>query len=98
MRKLLCVSGVMVLLVFSSVVRSQQQGGVAPGPAGQVGYILLPSPTVPDVLADSQPIPRLSDGKVGLTGPWVGGGSNVDIEFEGGMKLGERVSDVVAAY
>jgi hypothetical protein len=35
---------------------------------------------------------------VGLTGPWVGGGSNVDIEFEGGMKLGERVSDVVAAY
>jgi hypothetical protein len=59
MRKLLCVSGVMVLLVFSSVVRSQQQGGVAPGPAGQVGYILLPSPTVPDVLADSQPIPRL---------------------------------------
>ena len=89
MKKLLCVSIALLMLALSSALQSQQQGGVAPGPAGQVGYIFLPSPTVPDAQANSQPIPRLPDGKVDLTGPWVGGGSNVDIELEGGFKPGE---------
>ena len=63
---------------------------MAPGPAaGEVDYIFLPTPTVSDADAGSQPIPRLPDGKVDLTGPWVGGGSNVDIELEGGLKPGE---------
>jgi hypothetical protein len=31
----------------------------------------------------------LPDGTADLTGPWVGGGSNTDIEFEGGLKPGE---------
>jgi hypothetical protein len=44
---------------------------------------------VPDSDADSQPIPRLPNGTVDITGPWVGGGSNVDIELEGGFKPGE---------
>src|SRR5437763_3807368 len=35
------------------------------------------------------PVPRLPDGHVDLTGPWVGGGSNADIEKEGGRKPGE---------
>jgi len=69
MKKLLCVTMTLLLLALTSAVQSQQQGGVAPGPAGQVGYIFLPSPTVPDAQADSQPIPRLPDGKVDLTGP-----------------------------
>ncbi|MSO81870.1 MAG: hypothetical protein EXQ53_01040 [Acidobacteria bacterium] len=77
------------MLALSAVAQSQQAGGVAPGPAGQVGYIFLPTPTVPESLADSQPIPRLPDGKVDLTGPWVGGGSNTDIELEGRLKPGE---------
>ncbi len=47
------------------------------------------SPTVPDSQATSQPIPRLPDGHVDLTGPWVGGGSNEDIERDGGLKPGE---------
>ena len=47
------------------------------------------SPVVPDNLVTSQPIPRLPDGKVDLTGPWVGGGSNGDIERDGGLKAGE---------
>ena len=47
------------------------------------------SPVVPDNLVTSQPIPRLPDGKVDLTGPWVGGGSNGDIERDGGLKPGE---------
>jgi hypothetical protein len=89
MRKLLCLSTTVLALAVSPPVQSQQQGGVAPGPAGQVDYIFLPSPVVPDSLADSQPIPRLLDGTVDLTGPWVGGGSNTDIEFEGGLKPGE---------
>jgi hypothetical protein len=44
---------------------------------------------VPDAEAASRPIPRLPDGTVDLTGPWVGGGSNVDIELEGGLKPGD---------
>ena len=37
----------------------------------------------------ASPIPRLPDGHVDLTGPWVGGGSNGDIERDGGLKPGE---------
>ena len=47
------------------------------------------SPIVPDSEVSSQPIPRLPDGKVDITGPWVGGGSNGDIERDGGLKPGE---------
>jgi hypothetical protein len=46
------------------------------------------SPTVPDSEAGG-PVPRLPDGKPDLTGPWVGGGSNADIERDGGLKPGE---------
>ena len=88
MKELLCFSA--IVLALSTSVRSQQVGGVAPGPAaGEVDYIFLPTPTVPDSEATSRPVPRLPDGAVDLTGPWVGGGSNVDIELEGGLKPGE---------
>ena len=56
---------------------------------GGVRYINPGSPTVPDSEVNSQPIPRLPDGHVDLTGPWVGGGSNGDIERDGGLKPGE---------
>ena len=46
------------------------------------------TPLVPDALV-SGPVPRLPDGKPDLTGPWLGGGSNADIEREGGLKPGE---------
>jgi hypothetical protein len=36
-----------------------------------------------------KPVPRLPDGTIDLTGPWVGGGSNADIERDGGLKPGE---------
>jgi hypothetical protein len=87
MKKLLALF--IAILALSLPAESQQVGGVAPGPVGQVGYIFLPTPTVSDEEATSQPIPRLPDGTVDLTGPWVGGGSNVDIELEGGFKPGE---------
>jgi hypothetical protein len=34
-------------------------------------------------------VPRLHDGRPDLSGPWVGGGSNSDIETNGGLKPGE---------
>jgi hypothetical protein len=37
----------------------------------------------------AKPVPRLPDGRVDLTGPWLGGGSNADIERDGGLKPGE---------
>ena len=46
------------------------------------------SPTVADADAGG-PVPRLPDGRPDLTGPWVGGGSNADIERDGGLKPGE---------
>jgi hypothetical protein len=60
------------------------------GPGDRVQQIQVGgSPTVPDAEVNSQPIPKLPDGKVDLTGPWVGGGSNADIERDGGLKPGE---------
>jgi len=35
------------------------------------------------------PVPRMPDGHPDLSGPWVGGGSNSDIEKDGGLKPGE---------
>ena len=57
---------------------------------GNVGQIQVGgSPTVPDNLVTSQPIPRLPDGTIDLTGPWVRGGTNNDMSREGGLKPGE---------
>jgi hypothetical protein len=79
------VIGVFITIAVLSVAFLAQlhaQGGVQ---QIQVGG----SPTVPDNMVTSQPIPRLPDGKVDLTGPWVGGGSNGNIERDGGLKAGE---------
>jgi len=56
---------------------------------GGVGFINPGSPLLPESEANSRPIPRLPDGKVDLTGPWVGGGAIADIELNGGLKPGE---------
>jgi hypothetical protein len=70
------------VLSLGLLAQLQAQGGVQ---QIQVGG----SPTVPDNLVTSQPIPRLPDGTVDITGPWVGGGSNGNIERDGGLKPGE---------
>jgi hypothetical protein len=55
----------------------------------QVGQIQVGgSPTLSEAESVG-PVPRLPDGKPDLTGPWVGGGSNADIERDGGLKPGE---------
>src|ERR1051325_1151660 len=53
--------------------------------AGGIRYLNPGSPTIADADIDKYPVPRMPDGHPDLTGPWVGGGSNGDIEREGGL-------------
>jgi len=46
------------------------------------------TPTAPPEIANAA-VPRMPDGKPDLHGPWVGGGSNSDIEMMGGLKKDE---------
>ncbi len=79
----------LTMVVCGGLALAAQTSQGLPGPTGNVGYIFVGSPVVPESEANSRPIPRLPDGKIDLTGPWVGGGSNDDIEKEGGLKPGE---------
>ena len=45
------------------------------------------TPLAPPEIA-SGPVPRLHDGRPDLSGPWVGGGSNNDLEADAGLKPG----------
>src|SRR6266850_7076182 len=78
-----------VLLLAASGVYAQS-GIPQPGePQGGVQQVQTGgSPLVTGREAEG-PVPRLADGRVDLTGPWVGGGSNADIEKDGGLKPGE---------
>ena len=63
-------------------------GYVRPLAQERVEFIVPGTPRIS--AADAiKPVPRLPDGKVDLTGPWVGGGSNVDIERDGGLMPGQ---------
>ena len=53
----------------------------------QVTFILPRTPMAANSDA-VKPVPRLPDGRVDLTGPWVGGGPIADIEREGGLHAG----------
>jgi hypothetical protein len=89
--KALLVVSLMAVGITAAVL-SAQGGGAQSGSVtqeGGVGYINPGSPTVSEADATKFPIPRLPDGKVDITGPWVGGGSNADIERDGGLKPGE---------
>jgi len=56
---------------------------------GGVVFINPGTPVLRDNEINAQPVPRLPDGHVDLTGPWVGGGAIADIERDGGLKPGE---------
>ena len=65
----------------------------APGPRQPPPGLFTPlagefTPVAPGDVA-MRPVPRLHDGTPDISGPWVGGGSNDDIEKEGGLKPGE---------
>ena len=82
MKAPLVVSGTVVGLTLSLLlVQPHAQQQVQSVPAGG-------TPLVPNNLVNG-PVPRLPDGHPDLTGPWLGGGSNADIEREGGLKPGE---------
>jgi hypothetical protein len=82
-RKFVVVSGTAFVLMLSAwaTMPAQGQGGV-----GQISVGGTPRISAADA---ARPVPRLPDGTVDLTGPWVGGGSNGDIERDGGLKPGE---------
>jgi hypothetical protein len=78
------------LFVVSAAVAGLTVGWFGILQAQQVGQIPVGgSPVVPDSEVNSRPIPRLPDGTIDITGPWVGGGSNGNIERDGGLKPGE---------
>ena len=97
MTKLLVISGAAVVLMLSFMElraqqaqggRGQAQGGGATttAPAGNRSREWMTGDIV------NSPAPRLPDGRPDLTGPWEGGGSDADIEREGGLKPGELIS------
>ncbi|MBI4888857.1 MAG: hypothetical protein HY824_17290 [Acidobacteria bacterium] len=72
-----------LLMPLGAQPQAPQDDRVRSIPAGRPG----PIATDPKII--NLPAPRLADGRPDLTGPWVGGGSDADIEREGGLKPGE---------
>ena len=72
---------------FASAVQAQNPNSITT--ENGVSFINPGSPVLPESEFNSRPIPRLPDGTVDLTGPWVGGGAVADIEANGGLKPGE---------
>jgi len=88
--KILCVSATLWLVgpdLTFDFLRAQQNNSITV--ENGVAFINPGSPVLPESEFNSKPIPRLPDGKVDLTGPWVGGGAVADIEANGGLKPGE---------
>jgi hypothetical protein len=86
----LAVVVIVVAVVAAGGDRPRAQGA----PAGQtieggVAFINPGTPLVPLADANRRPVPRLPDGTVDLTGPWVGGGAIADIERDGGLQPGQ---------
>jgi hypothetical protein len=77
------ILGLALPLVAQQQPQPQQEERVRQIQSGRPG----PIETDPAVI--NGPVPRMPDGKPDLTGPWVGGGSDADIEREGGLKPGE---------
>ena len=95
MRKLLAVvvtlGGLTLPLLAQTTAPEPVEGvgsgaRVSPNRVGKLGTEWVP--IAPAAIA-AGPVPRLHDGKPDLSGPWVGGGSNSDIEANGGLKPGE---------
>ena len=77
-----------VMLAAYAFPGAQAAAPQTAAPQERVTYII---PGTPRISAEDakKPVPRLPDGTIDLTGPWVGGGSNQDIERDGGLKPGE---------
>ncbi len=89
MRKLLVVSigiaGLTLSLIAQAQAPAEEQ---APERRGNPGLFGEFTPRVSEEIGNG-PVPRLHDGKPDLSGPWVGGGSNNNMEADAGMEPGE---------
>ena len=81
MKRILVVSATIATLTLLLSWRTDAQQRISSIPAGG-------TPLVADKDVNG-PVPRLPDGRPDLSGPWLGAGSNADIEREGGLKPGE---------
>ena len=88
MKHLLVVSIALATLALPLWVHLQAQQNNSVTVENGVAFINPGSPVLPESEFNSKPIPRLPDGKVDLTGPWVGGGAVADIEANGGRNVG----------
>jgi hypothetical protein len=84
-KRIVIISGTLLSLALPLIAQQQaaEEERVRQIPSGR------PGPTATDPALINAAVPRLHDGKPDLTGPWVGGGSDADIEREGGLKAGE---------
>jgi hypothetical protein len=89
MKQLLFASLVLGTLSLAAAGQLAAQNPSGQTVEGGVSFINPGSPVISGAEATSRPVPRLPDGKVDLTGPWVGGGTIADIERDGGLKPGE---------
>jgi hypothetical protein len=88
MKKVLVVS-IGILGLTLSLFAGAQETAQRQAPAGWWPKLAGEfTPSLSDEIGNG-PVPRLHDGKPDLSGPWIGGGSNGDIEAQGGLKLGE---------
>ena len=87
--KQLSIAFVFVVLIPVTAHLQGRGGASSITVEGGVGFINPGTPVLPEAEVNSRPIPRLPDGKVDLTGPWVGGGTIADIERDGGLSPGE---------
>ena len=85
MRQLLVISIAVVGMALTLVAQQAPERVNEEHPGKLTGeYVSMASPETA-----KGPVPRLADGHPDLSGPWVGGGSNADIEKDGGLKPGE---------
>lgn len=82
MRHVLFVSVTLAMLAFPLGAQNTSSTTVENG----VGFINPGSPVLAEAEFNSRPIPKLPDGTVDLTGPWVGGGTVEDIGRDGGLQ------------
>jgi hypothetical protein len=84
--KNMCVAAAAILSLATAVSAQERAPAAEPRFSPKLAGEFTPTAS-PEIA--NQPVPRLPDGHVDLSGPWVGGGSNADIEKDGGLKPGE---------
>ena len=88
MKKLLVVSIGIAGLTLPLTAQAPAEEQAPERRGGNPGLFGEYTPRVSEEIGNG-PVPRLHDGKPDLSGPWVGGGSNNNMEADAGMEPGE---------